>query len=146
MAHVSGPDCHHRQVEGDALELTGACEVVTFAPAMRIQSVQAAELGVQGRVVRMQRGSALFDVDRVTGDPVRIVVPGGEIVVVGTRFRVVVDGDRFVWHEIDSSGPIAMVEERVLSVEELRRETASARAAMEYWSSATMPDLWVRFR
>ena len=141
VAHVSGPDCHHRQVEGDALELTGACEVVTFAPAMRIQSVQAAELGVQGRVVRMQRGSALFDVDPVTGDPVRIVVPGGEIVVVGTRFRVVVDGaegqvdlyeGKLEFHADDGSvAPILAGEQFSFGRTQERRETVPASASEE---------------
>ena len=87
---VSGPDCHHREVDGDALELSGACQAVTVEPSMRIQTVEAAALGMQRRRVELQRGSALFDVDPVVGDPVRVAVPGGEIVVIGTRFRVVI--------------------------------------------------------
>jgi hypothetical protein len=89
-ARISGPDCHHRELDGDALEISGACEAVTLEPAMRIQTVAEAALGLERRRVRLQRGSALFDVDPVVGDPVRIVVPGGEIVVIGTRFRVVI--------------------------------------------------------
>jgi FecR protein len=42
-------------------------------------------------VVHLREGSALFDVARVRGSPVRVVVPGGAIVVIGTRFRVEVD-------------------------------------------------------
>lgn len=88
--HVAGPDCHHRTGEHGTLALAGACEVSTTTPAMRVQTVAGAELDLDDRVVHMQRGSALFDVDPVVGEPVRIVVPGGAIVVVGTRFRVVV--------------------------------------------------------
>lgn len=90
---IAGPDCHHRLRDEGALALSGACEVSTSAPAMRVQTVAGAELDVDDRVVHMQRGSALFDVDPVVGDPVRILVPGGTIVVVGTRFRVVVTGE-----------------------------------------------------
>jgi hypothetical protein len=93
QARISGPDCHHRQRDAQVLEISGACEVITFAPALRIQTVEEAALTVEGPRVQMQRGSALFDVDRVVGEPVRIVVPGGEIVVVGTRFRVVIAGE-----------------------------------------------------
>jgi transmembrane sensor len=89
---VAGPDCRHHE-QGGALGLTGACEVSTGSPAMRIQTVAGAELDVVDREVRMKRGTALFDVDKVVGDPLRVVVPGGTIVVVGTRFRVVVDRD-----------------------------------------------------
>jgi hypothetical protein len=89
---IAGPDCHHRLRDEGALALRGACEVSTTSPAMRVQTVEGAELDVDDRVVHMQRGSALFDVDPVVGDPVRIVVPGGTIIVVGTRFRVVVTG------------------------------------------------------
>lgn len=89
-ARISGPDCHHREIDDDALEISGACEAVIVEPAMRIQTVEAAALGLERRRVQLQRGSALFDVDPVVGDPVRVVVPGGEIVVIGTRFRVVI--------------------------------------------------------
>ncbi|HWB81500.1 MAG TPA: FecR domain-containing protein [Nannocystaceae bacterium] len=90
---IAGPDCHHRLADEGALALSGACEVSTTSPAMRVQTVEGAELDVDDRIVHMQRGSALFDVDPVVGEPVRIVVPGGTIVVVGTRFRVVVTGE-----------------------------------------------------
>jgi hypothetical protein len=89
-ARISGPDCHHRQVDDDSIELSGACEAVTTEPAMRIQSVESASIALERRRVQLQGGSALFDVDPVIGDPVRIAVPGGEIVVIGTRFRVVI--------------------------------------------------------
>lgn len=90
FASVSGRDCHQRAGEGE-VELSGACEVVVREPGMRIATIAATRLGVVGNIVQLREGSALFDVARVRGDPVRIVVPGGAIVVVGTRFRVEVD-------------------------------------------------------
>ena len=89
---VSGPDC--RSETGPTTTVRGACSIVTSGPAMTIDTVAASELELEDRVVHLREGSALFDVDKVRGAPVRIEVPGGEIVVVGTRFRVVVTGER----------------------------------------------------
>lgn len=86
-AVVTGPGC--LQEEGDEeLTLQGTCEVVTHSPAMRVQTTETAAIRLGERVVTLDRGTALFDVDPTKSDPVRIVTPAGEILVVGTRFRV----------------------------------------------------------
>lgn len=90
-AIVTGPDCHRE--EGDTLRLTGACKVVTQSPSMRVQTIETARMTLDDRVVSLDEGTALFDVDPVEGEPVRVVTPGGEVVVVGTRFQVTVDGE-----------------------------------------------------
>lgn len=86
---VSGPDC--RSQSDQTTEVWGACSLSAANPAMEIDTIEASHLEVDGRVVHLRTGSALFDVDKVHGEPVRIATPHGEIVVVGTRFRVVVD-------------------------------------------------------
>lgn len=86
--HVTGADC--RSHSGETTLVWGACSLVTAGPSMRIDTVEASELEVADRTVHLRGGSALFDVDKVQGDPVRVVVPQGQIVVVGTRFRVIV--------------------------------------------------------
>jgi hypothetical protein len=87
--HVTGPDC--RSHSGETTQVWGACSLVTAGPSMRIDTVEASQLEVADRTVRLHGGSALFDVDKVQGDPVRVLVPQGQIVVVGTRFRVIVE-------------------------------------------------------
>lgn len=91
LASVSGRDCHQRAQPGE-VELAGACEIAVREPAMRIATIASSRVGVAGNVVHVREGSALFDVARVRGEPVRVVVPGGAIVVIGTRFRVEVAG------------------------------------------------------
>lgn len=89
-ATVTGDNCEHER--SDRLEVRGACQVVTQSPSMRIETIESARVTVDDRVLRVHQGSALFDVDKVVGSPVRVVTPAGEIVVIGTRFRVVVTG------------------------------------------------------
>ncbi|MGH1340869.1 MAG: FecR domain-containing protein [Nannocystales bacterium] len=85
---VTGPAC--RSNSAATTTVWGACSISTEGPSMSIDTIDGSHLEVGDRVVDLRSGSALFDVDPVRGDPVRIVVPQGEIVVVGTRFRVVV--------------------------------------------------------
>ncbi|MEM6992899.1 MAG: FecR domain-containing protein [Myxococcota bacterium] len=99
---VTGVDC--RQRRGDGVELRGACEVATSAPSMRIETSADGAVNLGDRVVHVVAGTATFDVDAVHGEPVRVVTPGGEIVVVGTRFTVHVDGE---------SGYVALAEGRI---------------------------------
>lgn len=86
-AVVTGPGCLQED-DDDELTLRGTCEVVTHSPVMRVQTTETAAIRLGERVVTLDRGTALFDVDPTKDDPVRIVTPAGEIVVVGTRFRV----------------------------------------------------------
>lgn len=91
---VSGSDCQ-QQRGADGVMVRGACNVAVEVPAMRIASEAAAQISVARNVVDMREGSALFDVESVAGgDPVRVNVPGGTIVVIGTRFRVDVEDAR----------------------------------------------------
>lgn len=90
--HVTGAGCNARS--GATTTVRGACSIATADPSMTIDTIEASDLELADRVVRVRRGSALFDVDKVEGDPVRVAVPSGEIVVVGTRFRVVVSGEQ----------------------------------------------------
>lgn len=85
---VSGPAC--RSQSGHTTKVWGACTISTAGPSMSIDTIEASHLEVDDRIVHLRSGSALFDVDPVHGEPIRVVVPQGEIVVVGTRFRVVV--------------------------------------------------------
>jgi len=87
---VSGDNC--RREEGETIEVRGACAVVMDTPGIRVQTIESAHLSIDERILQVHAGDALFDVDKVVGEPVRVLVPGGEIVVVGTRFRVVVRG------------------------------------------------------
>ncbi|MCR9159427.1 MAG: FecR domain-containing protein [Nannocystaceae bacterium] len=89
---VSGDDC--RAESAETTTTRGACRVTTRSPSMTIDTIDGTELEVAGRTVHLRTGSALFDVEKVRGEPIRVAVPQGEIVVVGTRFRVVVDGTR----------------------------------------------------
>jgi|GEM_PF-1339406 len=89
---VTGPAC--RSESNSTTTVWGACRLSTTGPSMTIDTIEASHLEVDGRVVHLRAGSALFDVDKVHGDPVRVAVPQGEIVVVGTRFRVIVKPDR----------------------------------------------------
>ena len=86
-AVVTGPGCLQEEGQQE-LTLQGTCEVVTHSPVMRVQTTQTAAIRLGERVVTLDRGTALFDVDPTKDDPVRIVTPAGEILVVGTRFRV----------------------------------------------------------
>ena len=86
-AVVTGPGCLQEEGENE-LTLQGTCEVVTHSPVMRVQTTETAEIRLGERVVTLDRGTALFDVDPTKDEPVRIVTPAGEILVVGTRFRV----------------------------------------------------------
>lgn len=85
---VSGSACRS-QSEGTT-KVWGACSLATTGPSMRIDTIDASHLEVDGRVVHLRTGSALFDVDKVHGEPIRVAIPQGEIFVVGTRFRVIV--------------------------------------------------------
>lgn len=85
---VRGEDC--RRASGDPMRLSGRCDVQVGDPAMAIRTVSA-ELRLRGRTVDVLGGRADFDVDPIHDAPLRVRVPGGEIVVVGTRFDVVVD-------------------------------------------------------
>lgn len=89
---VTGADC--RAETAETTTTRGACRIATSAPSMTIDTIDGTELEVADRVVHLRTGSALFDVDKVRGEPIRVAVPQGEIVVVGTRFRVVVMGAR----------------------------------------------------
>lgn len=92
---VSGADCDATTDRTAETTTThGACRIATSAPSMTIDTIDGTELEVADRVVRLRAGSALFDVDKVRGEPIRVAVPQGEIVIVGTRFRVVVTGVR----------------------------------------------------
>jgi transmembrane sensor len=100
---VAGSHCQ-RLDEGPArLHVAGACDVRSTSPAMTVSTGLGASLVVAGNRVELHRGQASFDVDHVAGAPVRIAVPGGEIVVVGTRFDVTIDADarsgRIALHE-----------------------------------------------
>ncbi len=89
--HVTGAAC--RSESGRTTSVWGACSLSTTgpsSPSMRIDTIEASHLEVDGRVVHLRTGSALFDVEKVLGEPVRVAIPQGEIVVVGTRFRVIV--------------------------------------------------------
>ncbi|MBV1861352.1 MAG: FecR family protein, partial [Nannocystaceae bacterium] len=85
---VSGPAC--RSQSEQTTKVWGACSISTAGPSMSIDTIEASHLEVDGRVVYLRSGSALFDVAPVQGEPIRVVIPQGEIVVVGTRFRIVV--------------------------------------------------------
>lgn len=89
---VSGPAC--RSQSDETTKVWGACSISTAGPSMSIDTIEASQLEVAGRVVHLRAGSALFDVEPVHGEPVRVAIPQGEIVVVGTRFRVVVGAER----------------------------------------------------
>jgi len=89
---VSGPAC--RSHSGETTAVWGACSISTAGPSMSIDTIDGSHLEVDDRVVRLRSGSALFDVDPVRGEPVRVTIPQGQIVVVGTRFRVVVGAAR----------------------------------------------------
>ena len=86
-AVVTGPGCL-REDTGHGLMLRGTCEVVTHSPVMRVQTTETAAIQLDERVVTLDQGTALFDVDPTKDAPVRVVTPAGEILVVGTRFRV----------------------------------------------------------
>ncbi len=83
---ATGSDCRHEA--GAVDDVTGACAIVSESPSMRIETAAGAHLSARDRTLRVHEGSALFDVDEVVGEPVRVATPGGEIVVVGTRFLV----------------------------------------------------------
>lgn len=89
---VSGPAC--RSQSDQTTKVWGACSISTAGPSMSIDTIEASHLEVAGRVVHLRSGSALFDVEPVHGEPVRVAIPQGVIVVVGTRFRVVVGTER----------------------------------------------------
>ena len=89
---VTGTACQSHS--GRTTSVWGACSLSTSGPSMRIDTVDATHLEVDDRVVHLRTGSALFDVDPVRGEPVRVAIPQGEIVVVGTRFRVIVSEGR----------------------------------------------------
>jgi hypothetical protein len=82
---VRGADC-----ESDGAKISGRCDVKMAEPAMTIHTARA-DVELHGRVIDVHGGQADFDVDPVHEAPVRVKVPGGQIVVVGTRFRVEVD-------------------------------------------------------
>lgn len=92
MVQVSGPAC--RSQSDGSTKVWGACSLSTSGPSMRIDTIESSHLEVEDRVVHLKAGSALFDVDPVQGEPIRVAIPQGEIVVVGTRFRVVVGARR----------------------------------------------------
>lgn len=105
---VTGDGCEQRR--GEVLELVGACNLVTQSPSMRVETATGTRLSLADRVLEVHDGSAMFDVDAVAGSPVRVQTPGGEIVVVGTRFRVAVAGatgsvelyeGRLEFHDLD---------------------------------------------
>jgi hypothetical protein len=84
-AVVRGDDC-----KSDGARLSGRCDVQMQEPAMTIHTASA-DVELHGRTIDVRGGQADFDVDPLHDAPVRVRVPGGEIVVVGTRFRVIVD-------------------------------------------------------
>jgi hypothetical protein len=86
---VQGNDC---RVHTDAaVDLEGRCELVSADPPLSLRTEDPTRVRVRGRWIDVEDGRATFDVQPVHGEPVRIGVPGGTIVVVGTRFRVDVD-------------------------------------------------------
>ena len=82
---VRGDDCR-----SDGARISGGCDVEMSEPAMTIHTARA-DIELHERTIDVRGGQADFDVDPVHDAPVRVRVPGGEIVVVGTRFRVIVD-------------------------------------------------------
>ena len=88
-ALVAGADCSRVGADG-AVAVEGACQVISGEPGMRIQTMADAKLDVEDRTIRLAQGTALFDVDPVAGEPVRVQTPAGVVIVVGTRFTVVV--------------------------------------------------------
>lgn len=86
-AVVRGDDCR-----SEGAHLSGRCDVQLAEPAMTIHTARA-DVELHGRVIDVHGGRADFDVQHVHDAPVRVRVPGGDIVVVGTRFRVTVDAD-----------------------------------------------------
>lgn len=85
---VTGPAC--RSHSDETTSVWGACSLSTSGPSMSIDTIDGSHLEVDDRMVHLRSGSALFDVEPVRGEPIRVTIPQGEIVVVGTRFRVVV--------------------------------------------------------
>ena len=95
-ALIAAPDCSTVGANG-AVAVDGACQVISREPGMRVQTMADAKLDVEHKTIRLRKGTALFDVDPVDGDPVRVQTPAGVVIVVGTRFTVdVSDGTTHV--------------------------------------------------
>lgn len=91
---VGGDNCHATHGETD-IAFDGRCRVVAPDPGMVIESHETTRVQAVERGVALLDGAAIFDVEpRIEGPARRVLVPGGSIEVMGTRFSVVVAGDR----------------------------------------------------
>ncbi|MCH9680902.1 MAG: FecR family protein [Deltaproteobacteria bacterium] len=91
---VGGDNCHATSGEA-VLVLDGSCRVEPPGLGLVIDSRTTTQLRATNDGVALLGGVALFEVDAATeGRLRRVEVPGGTIEVVGTRFAVVVNGDR----------------------------------------------------
>lgn len=90
---VGGDNCHATHGDRD-LVLDGRCEVVVPDRGIVIESRKTTRLQALEQGVAILDGTAIFEVEPDAEAPARkVLVPGGTIEVIGTRFSVVVRGD-----------------------------------------------------
>jgi hypothetical protein len=88
-ASPHGSGCRWNDRAG--LRMEGACEVKLHSPPVAVHTIAGTRLRIDRRRAVLEQGGALFDVSPVPGARFEVELQAGTIVVVGTRFRVVVE-------------------------------------------------------
>jgi len=119
-------DCSSHQ-QGDRLRLRGHCRI-ELSSAMVVETWRDAALAVTPRGPRVLDGAATFEVAPVRGDePIRVLVAGGSIEVMGTRFTVI---------ERDLRGRVDLVEGRIVFVDLSNRRVVLLPGERLTWTAA----------
>lgn len=114
------------------LELAAGCTLRVESPSLSIEALSSVELKNTKEGIRLVRGSASFDVAPVRpGTKVVVLVSGGRIQVVGTRFVV---------RETGSGGDVLLEEGRITFRDRKGRETDLEPGARHRWSDVEVAE------
>lgn len=113
------------------LMLASGCKLLVESPSVSIEALSPVALRNRKDGIQLVRGSAAFEVTPVrSGPPVVVLVSGGRIRVVGTRFVI---------RESGIEGQVHLEEGRIIFSDRAGHETALAPGSVHRWAEAQAP-------